>query len=134
MKIYFAGSIRGGREDAALYGRIISFMKREHTVLTEHIGAPSIRAMGEEGVSDEDIYRQDMAWLRECDMVIAECSCPSLGVGYEMAFAEGLGKPVHIFFSRERGSLSAMLSGDSYFHIHYYSGEDELFRELEKLI
>ena len=31
---------------------------------------------------DERIYQQDTAWLRECDLVIAECTRPSLGVGY----------------------------------------------------
>ena len=37
-KIYFAGSIRGGREDAATYQRIINYIKRTDVVLTEHIG------------------------------------------------------------------------------------------------
>ena len=37
-KIYFAGSIRGGRDDAALYKRMIDYMKRTNVVLTEHIG------------------------------------------------------------------------------------------------
>lgn len=33
-KIYFAGSIRGGRDDAALYKRMIDYMKRTNVVLT----------------------------------------------------------------------------------------------------
>ncbi len=37
-KIYFAGSIRGGRGDAALYKRMLDYMKRTDVVLTEHIG------------------------------------------------------------------------------------------------
>lgn len=37
-KVYFAGSIRGGRVDAALYKRIIDYIKQTDTVLTEHIG------------------------------------------------------------------------------------------------
>lgn len=36
-KIYFAGSIRGGREDAALYQRIIQYINKTEVVLTEHI-------------------------------------------------------------------------------------------------
>lgn len=36
-KIYFAGSIRGGRVDAALYQRIIQYINRTDVVLTEHI-------------------------------------------------------------------------------------------------
>lgn len=36
-KIYFAGSIRCGRVDAALYQRIIQYINRTDVVLTEHI-------------------------------------------------------------------------------------------------
>lgn len=124
--IYFAGSIRGGRADAALYARVIAHMNERHKVLTEHIGSPSLFPTTERGMTDEAIYAQDTAWLERCDIVIAECSTPSLGVGYEMAYAETLGKPVHIFFQKSRGALSAMLTGDPYFHIHYYESPEEL--------
>ena len=36
--IYFCGSIRGGRDDTALYKRIIDQLKDYGEVLTEHIG------------------------------------------------------------------------------------------------
>jgi len=133
-KIYFAGSIRGGRADAALYARLIAHMNENHKVLTEHIGSPSLFPTIERGMTDEQIYEQDMNWLRESDIVIAECSTPSLGVGYEMAFAEKLGKPVHIFFDSNRGYLSAMLTGDIYFRIHYYQTEAELFRLVDEVL
>lgn len=135
MKIYFAGSIRGGREDAAMYNRLIAYMKeRGHTVLTEHIGLESLTARGEDGPDDEWIYKRDMAWLNDCDIVIAECSSPSLGVGYELAYAEKLCKPVYVFYDASRGRLSAMISGDSYFHVCYYDNTAELFAEIDKLL
>ena len=133
-KIYFAGSIRGGRADAELYQRIIAAICENNEVLTEHVGAASLDAMGEDGMSDREIYEKDVARLRACDMVIAECSTPSLGVGYELAFAEALGKPVHIFHNPSRGALSAMLTGNGYFDINYYTGEDELFARLAALL
>lgn len=40
-KVYFAGSIRGGREDVAVYKRIIDYINATDTVLTEHIGLGS---------------------------------------------------------------------------------------------
>ncbi len=131
-KVYFAASIRGGREDAALYRRMIAQIGETDTVLTEHVGAPELSELESEG--DEAIYEQDMAWLRECDLVIAECTTPSLGVGYELAYAERLGKPCHVFYDRRRTQLSAMLTGDRYFRIHPYSDEEELFSGLEKLL
>ena len=42
MKIYFCGSIRGGRENAALYHRMIEFLKGYGPVLTEHVGDPNL--------------------------------------------------------------------------------------------
>lgn len=132
-KIYFAGSIRGGRNDAELYRKIISYIARTEKVLTEHIGSASVEE-DEKDMTDRDIYEQDTAWLRECDMVIAECTNASLGVGYEMAYAEIHKKPVHIFYDRTRTRLSAMLSGDTYFHLHPYSNEEELFGMLDEVL
>lgn len=108
-KIYFAGSIRGGRIDADLYRRIIEYMQRTSIVLTEHIGSPHLNLL-EQGKRDIDIYDQDTAWLRESDILIGECTCPSLGVGYELAYAEKIGKPCHIFYDRTKTQLSAMLT------------------------
>ena len=134
MKLYFAGSIRGGRADAELYARLIARLKERHTVLTEHVGAPSAFPTVEKGMTDGDIWLQDMTWLRECDGVIAECSTPSLGVGYELAMAQQWGKPVHIFYNSTRTNLSAMLAGDPYFHLHPYTRPAEIFPALASLL
>ena len=133
MKIYFAGSIRGGRVDADLYRRMIEYMQKTDRVLTEHVGSPHLNLM-EQGKRDVEIYDQDTAWLRESDLVIAECTCPSLGVGYELAYAEKFGKPCHIFYDRSKTQLSAMLTGNPYFHIHPYTIEEEIFSILDELL
>ncbi len=132
-KIYFAGSIRGGRIDAELYSRLIKHMQKDNIVLTEHIGNPHLNLM-EQGKRDIDIYDEDTAWLRESDIVIAECTCPSLGVGYEMAYAEKIGKPCHIFYDRTKTQLSAMLTGNPYFHIHPYESEEEIYNTLNTIL
>lgn len=132
-KIYFAGSIRGGRIDAELYGRLIRYMQKSCIVLTEHIGSPHLNLL-EQGKRDCDIYDQDTAWLRESDIVIAECTCPSLGVGYELAYAEKIGKPCHIFYDRTKTQLSAMLTGNPYFTIHPYTSENEIYNTLDSIL
>ena len=126
-KVYFAGSIRGGRADAELYKRIIEYIQQEHIVMTEHVG--DLSKSKTEGLKDRDvaIYEQDTAWLREADIVIAECTTPSLGVGYELAYAEAHGIPVHIFFNKSRANLSAMLTGNTRFQIHPYKTEEEIY-------
>lgn len=132
-KVYFAGSIRGGRIDAALYGRLIKYMQQTAIVLTEHIGSPHLNLM-EQGKRDVEIYKEDTAWLRESDVVIAECTCPSLGVGYELAYAEKTGIPCHIFYDRTKTQLSAMLTGNSYFIIHPYTEEKEIYTILDEIL
>ena len=133
MKIYFAGSIRGGRIDAALYQRLIAYMQRTDIVLTEHIGRPDLNLM-EQGKRDGEIYDQDTSWLRESDILIGECTCPSLGVGYELAYAEKIGKPCHIFYDRTKTQLSAMLTGDPYFHIHPYEKEEDIYPVIDEIL
>ena len=79
-KVYFAGSIRGGRQDADLYKRIIEYIQRDNIVLTEHIGDLSKSQFEGKEDCDVAIYEQDTTWLRGADVVIAECTTPSLGV------------------------------------------------------
>ena len=131
-KIYFAGSIRGGRVDAAIYQQIIEHIKETDIVLTEHIGNPHLNVL-EHAKRDAEIYEQDMEWLRGCDLLIAECTCPSLGVGYELAYAEKCGKPCHIFYNRTKTQLSAMLKGNPYFNIYPYENDSEIFEAVDRI-
>lgn len=133
-KIYFAGSIRGGRTDTALYGRVIAFIKKTDIVLTEHVGDVHYSTESRTLSDEQAIYDQDTGWLRECDLVIAECTQPSLGVGYELAYAEKFGKPVYVFYDASRSALSAMISGDPYFHVIPYHTEAELLAAVTEIL
>ena len=75
---YYGRKSAGGRDDAALYKRMIDYMKRTNVVLTEHIGKSNMSLKAQTKAVDTHIYERDTGWLRECDMVIAECTCPSL--------------------------------------------------------
>jgi len=133
LKVYFAGSIRGGRTDAQLYHDIIAYINETDHVLTEHVGDIDYQAK-EQGKKDLLIYDQDTAWLRECDLLIAECTCPSLGVGYELAYAEKYNKPCYVFYRRSQVQLSAMITGDPYFTIIPYETKEELFAKIHEIL
>ena len=114
MKIYFAGSIRGGRDDAKLYEKIITYLGNIGLVLTEHIGDLDLSSMGEKGGIDIAIYKRDIKWLQSADTVVAEVTTPSLGVGYELGIAEKLKKPVLCLYRPSKGRrLSAMVQGNN---------------------
>ncbi len=112
MKIYFAGSIRGGHDDKNLYLEIINLLGKYGKVLTEHIGDKTLSAMGEDGLTDKYIYDRDMAWLNEADVVVAEVTTPSLGVGYEIGKMEN-NKPILCLYREQDGKrISAMIGGN----------------------
>ena len=118
MKVYFAGSIRGGRDDAARYGELIAHLQEHAEVLTEHVADPD---SADAGRSDAAIFARDVAWLASCDAVVAEVTTPSLGVGYELALAEMLGKPVLCLFRPGAGAaLSAMVAGNPFLEVAEY--------------
>ena len=131
-EIYFAGSIRGGRDFADVYRKMIEHMQMTDIVLTEHIDQANLNLKEKGRTSDAEIYNQDTVWLRESDVVVAECSNPSLGVGYELAYAESRGIPCHIFYDKSKTQLSAMLTGNPYFDIYPYQTEEEPFSLLDK--
>jgi len=133
-KVYFAGSIRGGRVDASLYQRMIKHIQKTDIVLTEHVGSPELNEHEQGKDKDTLIYEQDTSWLRESELLIGECSCPSVGVGYELAYAERYGIPCHIFYDRTKCHLSAMLTGNKYFHIHPYKKESEIYPIIDHIL
>ncbi|MQS88211.1 nucleoside 2-deoxyribosyltransferase [Companilactobacillus mishanensis] len=125
MKIYFAGSIRGGRENVEIYRELIEFLNQNNEVLTKHIGDKDLSVDGQTELSDAEIRKRDIDWMKEADLVIAETSNPSLGVGYELAYAEKINKPVLILHNK-RTKLSAMINGTEYFKdINYYFSIEE---------
>jgi nucleoside 2-deoxyribosyltransferase len=112
MKIYFAGAIRGGREDAALYQEIITHLKQYGKVLTEHIGDTRLGSLGENDRKEEMVHDRDMEWIEQSDIIVAEVSTPSLGVGYEIGRAVEHGKKILCMYRDQPGKmLSAMIAG-----------------------
>ena len=112
MKIYFAGSIRGGRNDAEIYYQIIEFLREYGEILTEHVGKKDLNELGESVLSDKQIHDRDMKWLLESDIMVAEVTNPSLGVGYEIGRAIENGKKILCLYKKPKNNkLSAMISG-----------------------
>ncbi len=124
-KIYFACSIRGGRDDAEIYQELVDHIKTKAVVLTEIFADNKLTPQGSPDPS-EFIHERDMSWVTEADAVIAEVSNPSLGVGYEIAKAEEMGKPVLALYRPQEGrKLSAMIEGSPQTDVVTYTSAKE---------
>jgi nucleoside 2-deoxyribosyltransferase len=136
MKIYFAGAIRGGRQDVSIYHTMIAHLQTHAEVLTEHVGNKALSDGGEHDLSDDQIHARDVAWLGDCDAVVAEVTAPSLGVGYELGIAEKLGKPVLCLFNASNPGfrLSAMLSGNPKTTVVRYQELDKAIEAIDQFI
>ena len=113
MNIYFACSITGGRDFEPVYAAITTALLSDgHEVPTAHLADPNVTVL-EGQVSGRDVYERNIAWIRQSDALVAEVSTPSHGVGYEVAYALGLGKPVLCVYQAGR-PVSKMLTGNSH--------------------
>ena len=57
----------------------------------------------ENSLNDSEILERDMEWLSQSQVVVAEVTQPSLGVGFEIARAITLNKPVLCLFRPSSG-------------------------------
>jgi len=127
MNIYFCGSIRGGRNLAAIYEKIIGLLGGHGKVLTEHLGSDEVIESEDRLLNDKEIHDRDLQWIVESDVVVAEVTVPSLGVGYEIGRAIEMGKPVLCLFQKGSGfTLSAMIAGSNGVEMKYYKSMEDL--------
>jgi nucleoside 2-deoxyribosyltransferase len=135
MYIYFSCSITGGRQDQSVYQAIvISLQKGGHEVSTAHLSHPDV--MEKETVVDPaEVYERDVRWVEECDALIAEVSTPSHGVGYEIALALSLSKPVFCCYQHGR-RVSKMILGNSHstLSLFSYNTLDDLLPKINEFL
>ena len=126
MKIYFAGAIRGGREDSALYLELVELLRPYGTVLTEHIADEQLTSLGE-SMDDRAIHDRDLAWLKEADCLVAEVTTPSLGVGFEIGKATEWGLRILCLFRPAAGrALSALIAGSDRVTVREYENASQV--------
>lgn len=125
MNIYFSGSIAGGRDNLPIFQYIVNRLQADgHTVPSAHVADPNVLA-DEARPTERRIYERDVAWVNECDAIIAEVSTPSLGVGYEIALGVQLGKPTLCLYQKGL-FISRMITGNPHVQIHTYTSVEEI--------
>jgi len=109
MIIYCAGPIKGNTTYQENYSEIVRIVESlGHTALSERSSKfnPSIP------LNSKQIYTRDIKWIDGSKIMIAEVSGPSLGVGFEIAYALFVKKiPVLAVYQENAGQISSMISG-----------------------
>lgn len=135
MNIYFSCSITGGRDDQTIYRQMVDYMLgKGHEIPTAHLASPDLEKL-EVNIASEDVYRWDIDWVRKCDVLVAEVSTPSHGVGYEIAEAVIIGKPVLCVY-REGVRVSKIILGNTELNIRVsaYSSTENLLSIIDKFL
>ena len=132
LTIYFAGSISGGRTDVGLYRELIAALEADgHRVLAGAVAAEHVTASGET-LDSCAIFDRDLGWIAAADLLVAEVSMPSTGVGYEIASARYQYKiPVICLYQpAHTARCTAMVAGDRGIELIEYSALDDLLVRL----
>lgn len=126
MKVYFACSIKGGG-DTSNYQIVIDAIKTAGGEVVSEVFVNDAINYGGSPLPADQIYQRDINWIREADLIVAEVTNPSLGVGYELSYAEQLQKPVlTLFHSTSQKKLSAMIAGNTYFENRVYDSSSDI--------
>ena len=117
MRIYLACTVRGER-DGVLAGRAISqrLQAHGHEVLTTHLLADDVDR-AESALTEVQVYRRDLEWLSQCDVLVAEASGSSYGVGFEVGYLIGRAREtrqrvVLVYDAARRHAVSRLITGN----------------------
>ncbi len=122
MRVFLSTPIRGVHAGDEIY-RLMYAHLQQMGVSVE--GAFGLSLEAEQGLDDRRIYTRDITALERSDIVLAEVSTPSTGVGFEIAHAVAMGIPV-VCVHEKGASVSAMVVGCPELRTYAYADAGEL--------
>jgi dTMP kinase len=143
MKIYFTASTSGNGDLVPLYTHIIKLIQLHEVVLTSGPQIISSKMLEDDKkLTPKQIYERQQKRIEDSDLVIAETSKPSHGVGGEIVYALSLGKPVlALVHTKFEDHISPMLVGNpsDNLYIEYYEEDNaknkinDFIKHIEKI-
>jgi 2'-deoxynucleoside 5'-phosphate N-hydrolase len=132
MNIYFAGSVRGGRAMQPWYAQMVRGLEQYGTLISAHTAEEDLTRAGETDLRNIEIWSRERERVALADVVVADVTQASLGVGYLVAYASSLGKrTIALVHGTNAHNLSAMIAGDKNVEVHTYATEAALANVLE---
>lgn len=129
MQIYLACTVRGDRGAVAALRTLVAALERAgHTVLTKHLLDDNVEG-AESTLTERAVYERDIAWLEACDVLIADGSGSSFGVGFEVGYVLGRSDRTHqrvvlLYRADRRDQISRLIVGNAHPRCETLSYED----------
>jgi hypothetical protein len=141
MNVYLACTVRGDRGAIPIARGIAARLQHHgHIVVTTHLLADDADD-AESALREEDVYYRDVTWLEASQLLVAEASGSSYGVGFEVGYV--LGRSAHsgqrvllLCDAARRPRVSRLIPGNRHPHctVYVYSGMDDLTRFLDEYL
>lgn len=135
MNIYLACTVRGDRGAVVALRALADALEAAgHTVLTRHLLDDDVES-SESLLTETDVFERDIRWLTAADVLIADASGSSYGVGFEVGYVLGrsVERPVRVlqlYNASRRGAVSRLVTGNTHANCttHAYSDTEDLLR------
>jgi nucleoside 2-deoxyribosyltransferase len=127
MKIYLANSLTHAPEEyKSEMAKLRSKLSQDHEV-SEYLGLINGNA--------EAVFRHDIGCVKNCDLLLAEVSYPSTGLGFEIATGLNLGKKV-LAVAQKDAKVTRMILGiqDPNFKIIRYASVGDILIFLKQYL
>ena len=134
MNFYFSGAIYGGMQKLEAYKKLVKELTKFGNVLDEEVADDNV-LIREESISDKDVFESLVDRLKRADLVFAEVTVPSLGVGYEIGYADKTNKRIICVYDKTvTPKLTTMLRGNNRLKIIPYTNINEIINNLENIL
>jgi len=119
MQIYLACTVRGDRGAVAGLRSLVASLERAgHTIFTKHLLDDNVDG-AESALTERAVYERDIAWLEACDILIADASGSSFGVGFEVGYVLGRSdrtdqRVILLYRADRRDQISRLIVGNAH--------------------
>jgi nucleoside 2-deoxyribosyltransferase len=119
VTIYLACTVRGDRTAVAPLKILAASLERAgHTIVTKHLLDDSVDA-AESALTERAVYERDIAWLDACDVLVADASGSSFGVGFEVGYVLGRSdrtnqRVILLYQADRRDRISRLIVGNAH--------------------
>ncbi len=134
LNIYFSGSIYGGRQKIETYKKLVEELKKYGDVLNPEVADDNV-IENEKTISDNVVFETLKKKLNQADLIFAELTVTSLGVGYEIGYADSHNKRIiGIYDETVTSKITTMLRGNKRLKIISYKNINEIISNLGNII